>query len=72
MLKEKLFVVPLFFLALVITALLKPGPDGLQVIGRFTLVTEKVRDAWTHPVLHDGRLYLRYHDTLFCYDVKQR
>ena len=34
-------------------------------------VAEKVRDVWTHPVLHDGRLYLRYHDTLFCYDVKQ-
>jgi len=52
--------------------LLKPGPDGLEIAGRFALVAEKVRDAWTHPVLHDGRLYLRYHDTLWCYDVKQR
>jgi len=52
--------------------LLKPGPDGLQIVGRFELVAKKVRDAWTHPVLHEGRLYLRYHDTLFCYDVKQR
>lgn len=51
--------------------LFKPGPTSLEVVGRFALVTEKVRDAWTHPVLHDGRLYLRYHDTLFCYDVKQ-
>ena len=25
-----------------------------------------------HPVLNDGRLYLRYHDTLWCYDVKER
>ena len=48
--------------------LLKPGPDGLDIAGRFALVAEKVRDAWTHPVLHDGRLYLRYHDTLWCYD----
>jgi len=52
--------------------LLKPGPTSLEVVGRFALVNEKVRDAWTHPVLYDGRLYLRYHDTLFCYDVKQR
>jgi outer membrane protein assembly factor BamB len=52
--------------------LLKPGPDGLQVVGRFALTDDKVHDAWAHPVLHDGRLYLRYHDTLFCYDVKQR
>jgi outer membrane protein assembly factor BamB len=52
--------------------LLKPNPEGLEVVGRFALITKKVRDAWTHPVIHDGRLYLRYHDTLFCYDVKQR
>jgi outer membrane protein assembly factor BamB len=52
--------------------LLKPGPDGLEIAGRFALVAKKVRDAWTHPVLHDGRLYLRYHDTLWCYDVKER
>jgi outer membrane protein assembly factor BamB len=51
--------------------LLKPGPDGLEIAGRFALMAEKVRDAWTHPVLHEGRLYLRYHDTLFCYDVKK-
>jgi outer membrane protein assembly factor BamB len=52
--------------------LLKPGPDSLEVVGRFTLVTGNVRDAWAHPVLLDGRLYLRYHNTLFCYDVKRR
>ncbi len=51
-------------------ALLKPGSDGLDVVGRFRLVPRRVRDAWAHPVLHDGRLYLRYHETLWCYDVK--
>ena len=51
--------------------LLKPQADDLRVVGCFTLVDKKVHDAWTHPVLLDGRLYLRYHDTLFCYDVKQ-
>ena len=52
--------------------MLKPGPTSLEIVGRFALVTDKVHDAWTHPVLHDGRLYLRYHDTLWCYDVKER
>jgi hypothetical protein len=33
------------------------------------LVTKK-HDVWAHPVILDGRLYLRYHDTLWCYDVK--
>jgi len=51
--------------------LLKPGPDGPEIAGRFQLVIERVRDAWAHPVLLDGRLYLRYHDTLWCYDVKE-
>jgi outer membrane protein assembly factor BamB len=51
-------------------ALLKP--DGLEITGRFSLVARRVKDAWAHPVLHDGRLYLRYHGTLWCYDVKKR
>jgi outer membrane protein assembly factor BamB len=55
-----------------VAGLLKPGRDGFEVAGRFTLVNKKVRDAWTHPVIHDGRLYLRYHDTLWCYDVKKQ
>jgi outer membrane protein assembly factor BamB len=52
--------------------LLKPGADGLEIVGRIRLITDRVRDAWAHPVLHDGRLYLRYHDSLWCYDVKRR
>jgi len=51
-------------------ALLKP--EGLKIAGRFRLPTEKIgRDAWTHPVLNDGRLYLRYHDSLWCYNVSE-
>jgi len=51
-------------------ALLKP--DGLKITGHFRLPVKKIRnDAWAHPVLQDGRLYLRYHDTLWCHDVKQ-
>lgn len=52
-------------------ALVRAGPDGLDIVGRFRLIPDRVRDAWAHPVLLDGRLYLRYHDSLWCYDVKQ-
>ncbi len=52
-------------------ALLKPGSEGLEAVGRFRLVPERVHDAWAHPVLLNGRLYLRYHDTLWCYDLKE-
>jgi len=52
-------------------ALLKPDSSSMDIVSRFRLLTDRVRDAWAHPVLHDGRLYLRYHDTLWCYDVKE-
>jgi len=52
--------------------LLKPTDDSFKTLGSFDLVRikSKKKDAWAHPVIMGGRLYLRYHDTLFCYDVK--
>ncbi len=52
-------------------ALLKPQPAGFEVVGRFQLVDARNGDAWAHPVLLDGRLYLRYHETLRSYDVRR-
>ena len=52
-------------------AMLKPGPEGIEVAGKFTLVdARRPGDAWAHPVLLDGKLYLRYHDTIWCYAVR--
>jgi len=51
-------------------ALVKPTPEAFKYAGRFRLVSQRIADAWTHPVILDGRLYLRYHDMLFCYDVR--
>jgi outer membrane protein assembly factor BamB len=50
--------------------LLEPKGEAFEAAGRFQLVPGRVRDAWAHPVLLDGRLYLRYHDALWCYDVR--
>jgi len=52
-------------------ALLKWSSNGLETAGRFRLFPKRTNDAWAHPVLLDGRLYLRYHDTLWCFDVKK-
>jgi outer membrane protein assembly factor BamB len=52
-------------------ALLNPGSGSLEVAGRFRLVPERKNDAWTHPVIANGRLYLRYQETLFCYDIRR-
>jgi len=53
-------------------ALLKPSAGALEVVGQFRLVEARSRDAWAHPVVCDGRLYLRYHDALWCYDVRAK
>jgi len=50
-------------------ALLRPTPQQFEIDGQFRLFAEKVHDAWAHPVLLNGRLYLRYHDSLWCYEV---
>jgi outer membrane protein assembly factor BamB len=51
-------------------ALLQPTADGFRTRGRFTLAAGGAGDVWAHPVIHEGKLYLRYHDTLWCYDVR--
>jgi outer membrane protein assembly factor BamB len=51
-------------------ALIDPTENRFQIVGQFQLPTGRVRDAWAHPVLCDGRLYLRHHDTLWCYSVR--
>ncbi len=50
--------------------LLEPTETEFAVRGRFRLVETRDRNAWAHPVIHDGRLYLRYNDTVSCYDVR--
>jgi outer membrane protein assembly factor BamB len=50
--------------------LLNPTATRFEVQGRFRLVDTRDRDVWAHPVIHDGNLYLRYHDTIFCYGIR--
>ena len=50
--------------------LLRDADTKFEVEGRFRLGSPRDRDAWAHPVILDGRLYLRYHDTLYCYDIR--
>lgn len=50
--------------------LLEAGAKQFEVKGRFRFADASANDAWAHPVIHQGRLYLRYHETLFCYDIR--
>jgi outer membrane protein assembly factor BamB len=55
--------------------LVEATPDGWKETGRFTVPRESTRRSssgkfWTHPVVANGRLYLRDQELLFCFDVK--
>jgi outer membrane protein assembly factor BamB len=52
-------------------SLIEPTDAGFRTRGRFRLV-EKKSDVWAHPVVCGRRLYLRYHDTLYCYDIARK
>jgi outer membrane protein assembly factor BamB len=52
-----------------------PDPAGWKEEGRFTIPRHSSQRSpsggvWTHPVIANGRLYLRDQELLFCYDVK--
>jgi outer membrane protein assembly factor BamB len=56
-------------------ALVEASPKGWQERGRFKLEPQtKIRadkgGIWTHPVISNGKLYLRDQDLIYCYDVK--
>lgn len=53
-------------------SLVKATPDGFELAGHFDQPDRSQRQAWPHPVIADGRLYLRDQDKLFCYDVRAK
>jgi outer membrane protein assembly factor BamB len=58
--------------------LLKALPTGWDEQGRFTIpkkstppANSRARKIWSHPIVANGRLYLRDAEYLFCFDIKQ-
>jgi outer membrane protein assembly factor BamB len=49
--------------------LIEATPKAFRIKGEFTPPVN-VGPAWQHPVIHDGKLYIRSHDTLMCYGVR--
>ena len=50
--------------------LIKPEPKEYIELGRFELSHDAEGKSWAHPVVLNGRLYLRHAQYLYCYDVK--
>jgi len=58
-------------------ALMEPSPKGWTEHGRFKLDPQtKLRAPrgmiWTHPVIANGKLYLRDQELIFCFDVSSK
>ena len=53
-------------------ALIEPSRKEYLERGRFTQPDRTDKPAWAHPVVANGKLYIRDQDTLFCYDVKAK
>jgi outer membrane protein assembly factor BamB len=51
--------------------LIEANPQKYVELSRFNQPERSKAKAWPHPVLANGKLYLRDQNVLFCYDVKQ-
>lgn len=48
--------------------LVEASPDDYREKGSF-MIPDVNNFSWSHPVIVDGKLYLREQDNLFCYDI---
>lgn len=52
-------------------ALVEATPAGYKLHGSFDQPDRSSANAWSHPVIANGKLYLRDQDVLICYDVRK-
>ncbi len=53
-----------------IVGLVEASPKGYNLRSSFALPKGTSTPGWQHPVVLDGKLYLRSNDQLLCYDIK--
>ncbi len=53
-------------------ALAEATPTGYKEISRFEQPDRSGKNSWPHPVIANGRMYIRDQDVLLCYDVKAK
>ena len=53
-------------------ALLEASPGRYQERGRFEQPDRTKRPSWSHPVIANGKLYIRDQDLLFAFDVRKK
>lgn len=53
-----------------VVGLVEASPEGYREKGRFSIPQGSL-PSWSHPVISDGRLYLRDQDDLYCFDIRE-
>jgi len=53
-------------------ALIEATPAGYKEKGRFEQPAQSGKETWPHPVVANGKLYLRDQDHLLCYDHREK
>jgi outer membrane protein assembly factor BamB len=54
-----------------VVGLAEASPDGYREHGRFRLQTGSL-PTWAHPIVSNGKLFLRDQDTVYAYDVRAK
>ena len=52
-------------------SLIEADPEGMKELGGFKQPERSEHRAWPHPVVANGKLYLRDQDLLLCYDISK-
>ncbi len=52
--------------------LIEPSPEKLKVVSSFKEANRSGKPNWAHPVIANGKMYLRDQDKLTCFDVKAK
>jgi outer membrane protein assembly factor BamB len=52
-------------------ALIEANPKEYKEIAKFNPPDRSQKNSWAHPVIANGKLYLRDQDVLLCYDLKK-
>lgn len=50
--------------------LVKADPAGMEEVSSFKIPDSGERPSWSHPVIVDGKLYLREGDKIICFSLK--
>jgi outer membrane protein assembly factor BamB len=55
--------------------MIEPNPEELKVVSSFKLPEPDQKShaqSWPHPVIADGKLYIRDQTKMYCYDIKAK